>query len=177
MFRATFCVSLLLTGCPQRPALPTEAEAREAFGERVPRLDNLERALEDGIRKAGLSKPRPDCAMGEQACFEQVRKHDKEIASTQKEISKLIESWDVACAEITVSTVRHGEELASRVATCAPGRRGDFVDRKIKVGKYDVGWGVYYKNDQVMKRGVAVHREWKDGEATATVEIYFFTDS
>ncbi|MNC95831.1 hypothetical protein D3C83_130400 [compost metagenome] len=63
------------------------------------------------------------------------------------------------------------------MATCAPGRRGDFVDRKIKVGEYDVGWGVYFKNDQVMKPGIAAHREWKDGEATATIEVYFFTDS
>jgi hypothetical protein len=177
MFRATSCVGLLLSACGNRPAAPTEFQAREEFGERVPRLENLENALKDGIRDAGLAKPRPDCAMGEQACFEQVRKHDKEIASTQKAISKLIESWDVACAEITVATAKRGEELSSRVATCAPGRRGDFVDRKIKIGEYDVGWGVYFKNDQVMRRGIAVHREWKDGEATATIEVYFFIDS
>jgi hypothetical protein len=177
MLRATLCVSLLLSACGQRPSLPSEAQAREEFGERVPRLTNLENALKDGIQKAGLSKPRLDCAVGEQACFDQVRKHDREIAATQKEISKLIESWDVACAEVTVSTAGHGEELAARVATCAPGRRGDFVDRKITIGEYEVGWGVYFKNDQVMKRGIAVHREWKDGDATATIEVYFFIES
>lgn len=177
MLRVTLCFGLLITGCGQKPPAPTETAARAAFVERVPRLTNLEGAVTDGIRKAGLSKHKPDCATGEQTCFELIRKRDAEIATAQKAISNLISSWDIACAEITVATPNHGEELVTHVATCAPGHRGDAVDRGARIGEYDVGWGVYFKNDQVMKRGVAVHREWKDGDATATIEIYFFIDS
>lgn len=167
----------VFAGCGQRPAAPTETEAREAFAERVPRLTNLENAINDGIRDAGLTKEKPHCATDETACFELIRKRDKETAEAQKEITRLLASWEIACAEITVGTPSHGEELVSRDATCPPGRRGDAVERGAKLGEYDVGWGVYFENDQVMKRGISVHRQWKDGDATATIEIYFFLDS
>lgn len=177
MLRPVVCVSLLLLGCGQRPSAPTEAQARAEFGERVPRLTNLENAINDGIRNAGLAKEKPHCETDDTACFEVIRKRDKGIAAAHNEIGKLVGPWDIACAEITVSTPNHGEELVHRVATCPPGRRGDAIDRGAKLGEYDVGWGVYFKNDQVMRQGIAVRREWKDGDATAIIEVYFFLDS
>lgn len=177
MFRLTLCVSSLLLACGQRPPPPTETRAREEFGDRVARLTNLENAIKDGIENAGLSKEKPHCETNDTPCFEQIRKRDKGVFAAQTEIAKLIGAWDIACAEITVSTPNHGEELVSRVATCPPGRRGDAIDRGAKIGEYDVGWGVYFKNDQVMRQGISVRREWKDGEASAIIEVYFFLDS
>jgi hypothetical protein len=170
-------LALATLACSQRPPRPTEAEARAAFATEAPRLKKLEQTLRDTIQNAGLASPRPECATGEQACFDKVRKRDADILAAQKRVSGELAAFELACAEITISTTAHGEELVSRVATCPPGRRGDLVEHGAKIDEWDVGWGVYFKNDQAMRRGISARREWKDGDATAVIEMFVFIGS
>jgi hypothetical protein len=175
-------VSLLLLAAPscgQKPKAPTEDEARAAFEARQGLLTKLDEALDKGLRDAGLDKARPACASGEQSCLELLRKRDAEIATAQKSLAQVLSSSDIACAEVSVSTPSHGEELAWRVAACPTGRRGDSIEpaQGTKLGDYQLGRGVYFKDDRAMRRGIAVRRETKRGEATLALEIYFFIDT
>jgi hypothetical protein len=166
MFRASVALLFLLSfACSPKPRVPSEGAAREAFGERVPRLTNLENAVDDAVRAAGLASAPTD-----------ETKRARAIAASQKEIASLIAPWDVACAAVTISTPSRGEELATRVASCPPSRRGDAVEHGAKVGEYDVGWGVYSKSDAVFRQGISAKRTWKTGDATSTIEVWFFLD-
>ena len=162
--------------CGEQPPVPTEEDARAAFEQREPRLDAIEQAVRTSIADAGLSRARPSCSADE--CIAQLRSRDEAIALAQKQLERMSGGSDVACSEIAISTPGAGEELAWRVATCPPGRRGDTIDpdNGLTIGDYQIGRGVYFNADQVMHPGISVRREIRDGDATATIEIYYFTD-
>ncbi len=176
--RRGFVVGSILLGCGQSPPAPTEAEARAALEERKDRVSRIEEVVRASIREAALDQPRPDCATGDGECLAKLRAREGAIKESQKKLAGALQGSDIACADIAVSTPKVGEELVWRVATCPPGRRGDSVAPKdgVSVGDVRLGWGVYFKRDQRMRRGVSVERTFEDGEATAQIEVFFFLD-
>jgi hypothetical protein len=168
-----------VVGCGSQPPVPTEDEARAAFEQREDRLSAIEQAVRKSIEDAGLNVARPPCPPGDDgSCIAVLRKRDEAIALGQKQLDRVSGGSDVACSEIAISTPGAGEELAWRIAACPPGRRGDSIDPRngLAIGDYAIGRGVYYRADQVMHPGISVRREIHAGDATAVIEIYYFTD-
>jgi hypothetical protein len=172
-----------VSGCGQKPSLPTEEEARAAFYKRDDKIKRIEEALKKEIAEARLSIAPPACVPPDDACLAVLRARDQAISAGQKRLLAVVTEQGVACAEIVVSSrARATEVLATRVDTCPPGKRGDSIaptdrEKGKTLGDYVVGRGVYFKGDNVMHPGIALHREMQDGDAATKIDIYFFTDS
>ena len=180
------CVLLLavtVSGCGRKPSLPTEEEARAAFYKRNDKIKRIEDALRKEIADARLATAPPACVPPDDPCLAGLRARDQAITAGQKRLLAVVTGEGVACAEIVVSSrARAAEVLAARVDTCPPGKRGDSIaptdpEKGKTLGDYVVGRGAYYKSDNVMHPGIALHREMQDGDTSTKIDLYFFTDS